>query len=133
MAKSQVCISRKKAVELGLRKAPKAGAKTAPRVVIARTPEGREFKKALKELSRIKGKSTATCRDVSSASIRAMARARSIITAHREGMTRKSLSALNKRITGLERASNKFCKVVRKRADRAEAAAKRAASLRGRR
>lgn len=133
---TMVCVSRKKAVELGLRKAPKAGA--APKASLAslyKTAEGKRLKVTLKELSKYKKIRAArqTCSDMSTLANQAVRAGNSFLSAHAGELTRASASSLRKRLKKIESSRGKFCKHVSKRIKRADASAKRAASMRGRR
>lgn len=131
-----VCVSRKKAIELGLRKAPKAGA--APKKTLAalyKTNEGKKLKATLKELTKYRGIKAArqTCSDMSTLANQAVRAGNSFLSAHAADLTRSSASALRKRLKGIEKSRSKFCKRVTKRIAKADASAKKAASMRGRR
>lgn len=136
MAKNKVCISRKKAIELGLRKAPKAGAAPKPSVSkLYKTAEGKRFNATLKELSKYRKIRAArqTCSDMSTLANQAVRAGNSFLSAHASEMSRAAASSLRKRLKKIETGRSKFCTRIAKRIKKADAHAKKAASMRGRR
>lgn len=136
--KKPVCVSYKRAVELGLRKAPKAGTAAAklPLSKLYKTTEGKRFQTVLKELTKYRQKvksAKQSCSDLTTLTNQAVRYGTSFLSTHAGDMTRAQSASLRKRLTKLEKSRKKFCSVRAKQIAKAEAAAKKASSLRGRR
>lgn len=130
-----VCVSRKKAVELGLRKAPVGKPNKPAAGSLFKTNEGKKYAATLKELAKYRKvkASKQTCSDMSTLASQAVRAGNAFLSAHGGEMTRKSAAVIRKKVKAIESSRNKFCKRVAKRISKADKAAKRAASLRGRR
>lgn len=129
----KVCVSMKKAVELGLRKPGAAGKPGLAKLY--KSTEGARLKSALKELSKYRKVKAAkqTCSDMGVLTNQAVRAATSFLDKHATDLTRAQASSLRKRMRKLETSKSKFCTRVNKRIKKADAAAKRASSMRGRR
>lgn len=131
---TKVCIPVKKAVELGLRK-PSAASRPGLTKILKTTSDGSRLQSALRELKKYRKVKAAkqTCSDMTVLTNQAVRAGQSVLDKHATDMTRAQASSLRKRLRKLETSKGKFCTRINKRIKKTDAAAKRAASMRGRR
>lgn len=112
---AKVCISRKEAERLGLRKPTAASRAKTWTSVARRTDDGKKFQKTLKEVQKFRSlKRGKTCSGATALVNQAVRAGENFQRTHAHEMTRDASKALTKKLKDLRKYQTSFCLFAKK-------------------